>query len=544
MNYATRVRDLLEEYAAKSDGRIKLTITDPAPFSEEEDRAVAHGLQGIAINTSGERAYFGLVGANSIDTLETIPFFQTEKETALEYDITKLIYKLANPDKGTIGVITSLPLFGQAHMGMQGRGSQPWAIINVMREFFHVVDLGTDMEKIDDEMSVLLIVHPKDLGESTLFAIDQYLLRGGNAMLFIDPLSESDTAQQNPAMPMSVPVLDSNLKTILDGWGVRLVEGKIATDISLAMRVQTRGPRGPEEMIYLPWMGLDKANFNQQDFSTSELNRIHVGTAGIIEKQEDASITFEALIETTPLSMQIDSNRLLLQQDPALLLRDFTAEHKKQVLAARLSGKVSTAFADGRPNAAADEADTDSLKEGEVHVIVVADTDILSDTFWLRTQNFFGMEIPQTIADNGNFVINTLDNLSGNTDLVSLRSRGEFARPFTVVEGIRREAEEKFREREQQLQAKLEQTENKILALQQEGSDSNIILSARQAQEIEKFRHEQILTRKELRTVQHELQKNIDGLGTVLKFINIGLVPVLIALLAIFASIYRSRRRT
>ena len=542
-NYATRVRDLLEEYAAKSNGKIKLTVIEPEPFSEEEDQAVANGLQGVSISNVGDRAYFGLVGSNSIDTLETIPFFQAEKETALEYDITKMVYNLANPEKRTIGVITSLPLFGQARMGPQGQqGSRPWAIINAMREFFEVRDLGTNLEKIDDDISVLLVIHPKELDESTLFAIDQYLLGGGNTMIFVDPLSENDIPQTNPAMPMGIPVLASNLKTILDGWGVNVVDGKIAGDITLAMRVQTRGPRGPEETTYLPWLGLDENNLNQEDFTTNELSIIHMGTAGIIEKQEDSSIRLEPLIETTSMSMQIDSNRLLFQQDPAAMLNDFEPENKKQILAARLSGQVSSAFPDGKPNAEENDS-TEVLKEGEVHAILVADTDILADMFWIRTQSFFGMEIPQTIANNGDFVINTLENLSGNTDLVSLRSRGEFARPFTVVETIRREAEEKFREREQLLQARLEETENKIIALQQESGDSSIILSPQQAQEIEKFRDEQIKTRKELRAVQHELQKNIEGLGTVLKFINIGLMPLLIALIAIFAGVYRSGRR-
>ena len=476
-NYATRVRDLLEEYAAKSNGKIKLSVIEPEPFSEEEDQAVANGLQGVSISNAGDRAYFGLVGSNSIDTLETIPFFQAEKETALEYDITKMVYNLANPEKRTIGVITSLPLFGQARMGPRGQqGSRPWAIINAMREFFEVRELGTNLEKIDDDISVLLVIHPKELGESTLFAIDQYLLGGGNTMIFVDPLSENDTPQTNPAMPMGMPVLASNLKTILDGWGVTVVEGKIAGDITLAMRVQTRGPRGPEETTYLPWLGLDENNLNQEDFTTNELSIIHMGTAGIIEKQEDSPIKLEPLIETTPMSMQIDSSRLLFQQDPAAMLNDFEPENKKQILAARLSGQVSSAFPDGKPNAEENDS-TEVLKEGEVHAILVADTDILADMFWIRTQSFFGMEIPQTIANNGDFVINTLENLSGNTDLISLRSRGEFARPFTVVETIRREAEEKFREREQLLQAKLEETENKIIALQQESGDSSIILS-------------------------------------------------------------------
>jgi ABC-type uncharacterized transport system involved in gliding motility auxiliary subunit len=208
-------------------------------------------------------------------------------------------------------------------------------------------------------------------------------------------------------------------------------------------------------------------------------------------------------------------------------------------LAVRLSGHVTSAYADGKPGVDT-ETQKESLKEGDINVILVADTDILSDIFWVRSESFFGVSIPQPIANNGDFVVNTLENLSGNTDLISLRSRGEFSRPFEVVEDIRREAEDKFRDRERELQAKLSETEQRIVALQSEGGQSELILSKEQNQEIEKFQTEQLKTRKELRAVQHELQKNIESLGTKLKFINIGLMPLLIM---ITTGLYRNRRR-
>ena len=175
-------------------------------------------------------------------------------------------------------------------------------------------------------------------------------------------------------------------------------------------------------------------------------------------------------------------------------------------------------------------------------MILVSDTDILSDIFWVRTQNFFGIDVPQAIANNSDFVVNAVENLSGNSDLISLRSRGEFARPFKVVEALRREAETQFREQEQALRAKLDETEHKIVQMQQEGGTGGAILSPDQTKAIEGFRNEQVKTRKELRAVQHELQKNIDQLGAKLKFINIGLMPLIIALLSIATGLYRSRR--
>ena len=542
VNYANRVRDLLEEYAAKSGGKIELSVIEPEPFSEEEDQAVASGLNGVSVNAAGDRAYLGLVGVNSTDDEATIPFFQASREDALEYDITKLIYNLANPEKRVIGVMSALPLFGDPARGIQQR----WAIIDVMEEFFEVRNIGTDSDFIDENVDVLMVVHPKNFTEQALFAIDQYLLRGGHAMLFVDPLAEGDNAEPDPANPYVMPDLSSNLDIMLEGWGLEVGTGEIAADINLAMRVQTQGARGPQESNYLPWLRLEADNLDRQDFSTSELNLVHMGTAGIIDLKEDATVEFAPLVQTTAESMRMQRDLIFFQRDPNVMLSNFESGNTPLVLAARISGTVPSAYPDGVLTE--DEEDEaapveDVIKEGRVDVVLVGDTDILADHFWMRMQNFFGVQIPQSIANNGDFVINTLENLAGSTDLISLRSRGEFSRPFTVVEQIRRDAEAQFREQEQELQARLEETEQKIAQLQQEGGDSALLLTEEQAAEIEKFRLEQIRTRKELRAVQHELQKNIEGLGTQLKFINIGLIPLIIALLALGAGIQRARRK-
>ena len=542
MNYANRVRDLLEEYAAKSGGKIALSIIEPEPFSEEEDQAVASGLNGISVNAAGDRAYFGLVGVNSTDDEANIPFFQTSREQALEYDITKLIYNLANPEKRVVGVMSGLPLFGNPAQGV----SERWAIINVMEEFFEVRNIGVSSDRIDADVDVLMVVHPKGFTEQTLFAIDQYLLKGGHAMLFVDPLAEGDNPEPDPANPYVMPDMSSSLNILLDGWGVEVDTSKIAADINLAMRVQTQGARGPQESNYLPWMQLGIDNLNREDFSTSELNLVHMGTAGIIERLEDATIEFTPLLQTTTDSMKMERDLIFFQRDPNVMLANFESGNKVLVLAARISGNVTSAYPDGLPKED-EEGETasmdDVIKEGRIDAVLVGDTDILADHFWIRMQNFFGVQIPQSIANNGDFVINTLDNLAGNTDLISLRSRGEFSRPFTVVEEIRRDAEAQFRAQEQELQTRLEETEQKIAQLQQEGSEGALLLSQEQAAEIEEFRLEQIKTRKELRAVQHELQKNIERLGTLLKFINIGLIPLFIALLALFAGIRHAHRK-
>ena len=542
VNYANRVRDLLEEYAAKSGGKIELSVIEPEPFSEEEDQAVASGLNGVSVNAAGDRAYLGLVGVNSTDDEAIIPFFQASREDALEYDITKLVYNLANPEKRVIGVMSGLPLFGDPAQGIPDR----WAILDVMEEFFEVRNIGQNSDFIDEDVEVLMVVHPKNFTEQALFAIDQYLLRGGHAMLFVDPLAEGDNAEPDPANPYVMPDMSSNLNIMLEGWGLEVGTSEIAADINLAMRVQTQGARGPQESNYLPWLRLEADNLDRQDFSTSELNLIHMGTAGVIDLKEDATVEFAPLIQTTADSMRMQRDLIFFQRDPNVMLSNFESGNNPLVLAARISGTVPSAYPDGLLTEDEDDEKVpveDIIKEGRVDVVLVGDTDILADHFWIRMQNFFGVQIPQSIANNGDFVINTLDNLAGNTDLISLRSRGEFSRPFTVVEQIRRDAEAQFREQEQELQTRLEETEQKIAQLQQEGGESALLLTEEQAAEIEKFRLEQIRTRKELRAVQHELQKNIERLGTQLKFINIGLIPLIIALLALVAGVQRSSRK-
>ena len=545
VSYANRVHDLLDEYAAESNGKLRLNVIEPEPFSEEEDRAVASGLQGMPINAAGDMGYFGLVGTNSTDGEVTIPFFQYEREQKLEYDLTKLIFNLANPKKRVIGLVSTLPVFTPMMAG-----APVWTVAQLVSEFFEVRMIDSALE-INKDLDLLLVIHPKGLSELTQFAIDQYLLGGGKAMFFVDPLAEADHPQPNPENPYDVPVTSSNLEKLFTAWGISVSGTEIAADMTNAMRVQIRTDRGVEQTNYLPWMKLEKSNFNQDDFVTSELNIIALGSAGSISKNEGASVNFSPLIETSTEAMQMPAEILQYQREPAQLLADFKSANRKFTLAARLSGKVSSAYPDGAPTADVNNpfdqdyvAPQQLLKEGEINAIVVADTDILSDEFWISQQDFFGVQVPQPTADNGNFVINALENMSGSSDLISLRNRGEYARPFTVVDDIRRDAESEFREQQQMLETKLAETEKKIAELQQEKTGSELLLSDAQRAEIDKFRLEQVNTRKELRAVQHELQKNIEQLGTVLKFINIGLTPLLIVLIALTVGMLRSRRKS
>lgn len=554
-SHGNRVRDLLDEYVASAGGKLTLTVIDPEPFSEAEDEAVANGVNQLPISGSGDRAYLGLVGTSSADDRAVLPFLSPEKEQSLEYEVTKLVYNLAHPKKRVIGLITSLPVMGDPMRMAGGARGGPSALATMLREAFEIRDLGTEVGAIDKDIDTLVIIHPKALSEGTRYAFDQFVLKGGKAMVFVDPYAEEDRSTPDPQNPAALPKLDSDLPDLFERWGLKLVKDKLAADIEAAIRVTYQGPSGPRQIEYLPWLRLREANLNRRDFVTNELGQMNLGTAGVLEPVKDAKTEFTPLLSTGKKAMLMDRDMVMLSRDPAALMRGFKPGDQSLVLAARLSGVVKTAFPQGRPKKAegdaddpapsADAVDKDFIAEskGPVNVIVVGDTDVLADRFWVQMQDFLGLNVPSAIADNANFVINALDNLGGNDDLISLRSRGEYARPFTKVAAIQRDAELRLRDRERGLQDKLKDTEKKIQDLQREkGEGGTLLLSAEQKRAIESFRGEQLKTRKELRAVQHDLRRNIERLGDWLKFINIALIPLLIGLGAALAGVWRARR--
>ena len=559
-SHGARVRDLLDEYVAEAGGKLTLTVIDPEPFSEAEDEAVANGVNQLPISGSGDRGYLGLVGTSSADDRAVIPFLSPEKEQSLEYEVTKLVYTLAHPKKRVIGLITTLPLMGDPMRMAGGAGGGPTALATMLREAFEIRELGTEVGAIDKDIDTLVVVHPKTLSDGTRYAIDQFVLKGGKAMVFVDPYAEEDRSTPDPQNPAALPKLDSDLPDLLERWGIKLVKDKLAADIEAAISVTYAGPSGPRQIEYLPWLRLREANLNRRDFVTNELGQLNLGTAGVLEPVKDAKTEFTPLFSTGKKAMLMDRDAVMFSRDPAALMQGFKPGDQSLVLAARLSGVVKTAFPQGKPRNAegkkaegdtadpapsADAVDKDFIAEskGPVNVIVVGDTDILADRFWVQMQDFLGLNVPQAIADNANFVINALDNLGGNDDLISLRSRGEYARPFTKVASIQRDAELRLRDRERGLQEKLKDTEKKIQDLQRKkGEGSTLLLSSEQKREIESFRDEQLKTRKELRAVQHDLRRNIERLGDWLKFINIALIPILIGLGAALAGVWRARR--
>ena len=561
--YTNRVLELLQEYEQAAGGHLILHVIDPEPFSEEEDRAVGYGLRGVPIDQGNAQFYFGLVGTNATDDRELIPFFQQSREEFLEYDLTKLVYRLANPKQKVVGLLSTLPLDGGPQMPFPqaAGGGQPWMIMDSIREVMEVKVLDKAVNDVPEDVDVLMVVHPKQLSAPTLYAIDQFVLRGGRAVVFVDPHSEADRVLPNPQNPMGMQgPRSSDLGPVFDAWGIELVDGKVVGDLPLAKRVNFQKEGRMMVTDYPVWIDLMPRQLNAEDVVTAKLPNLTLASAGILRKKEGSAVEWTPLVETDEQAMQIEAARLQFMPDVEGILRDYQPGNETLMLAARLTGKVKTAFPAGRPPA----EETDEPKEPEIakddeqteqrshvaesaepiNVIVVADTDMLQDRFWVQSQNFLGQRIGIPTAANNDFVTNALDNLTGSHDLISVRNRGSFARPFMLVRAIQQEAEARYRQKEQVLQQRLKDTERKIQDLQKRKEDqTTIILSPEQQAALEGFRQELVATRKALRNVQHELQKNIDSLEAVVKFMNIGLMPLVIAVGGVVLGAWNMRRR-
>lgn len=533
-NYAKRVEEMLKAYERAADGKIKLHIVDPEPFSEDEDKAAEFGLQAVPLNQGGEQVYFGLAGTNSLDGVQIIPFFPMDQEEFLEYEISRLVQSLAKPDRPVVGVLSGLQMNGGFDM-MSRQPTPPWMLMEEVRQLFKIESLKNDIDQIPEDVSVLWLVHPKQLPQQTLYAIDQFVLRGGKLLVFVDPYSEADNGMEMPGEMAGDK--SSDLEPLFKAWGLRLMPGKVLGDGSYAMAVSMG--QGQRPVRHAAWLSLPQKALDQNDVSTSGLETVTVATAGILEPVEGTQTHFTPLIQSSEYAMPFDAQRFAMLSNPEELIRELEPTGERYAIAARISGPAKSAFPDGI------EGRKDGLKEAaNINVIAVADTDLLTDRMWVQVQDFFGQRIPQPWADNTGFAINALDNLAGSDALISVRSRGRFTRPFTVVEALQRDAEVKFREKEQVLQQRLADTEQKLAALQRSDDPAKVLeLTPEQQATLQQFLQEKVRIRKELREVRYQLNADIEKLGRTLKFVNIALVPLVLTLAVLALWVWRRRRQ-
>ncbi|TYP61779.1 GldG family protein [Stutzerimonas stutzeri] len=532
-NYARRVEELLHAYQREADGKITLRVIDPEPFSEEEDRAAELGLQAVPLNQGGDKVYFGLAGINAAGQTQSIPFFPLDQEEFLEYEISRLVQTLTTPQMSVVGVLSGLPITGGFDPRTQ-QATPPWMVLENIRQLFHIESLKRDVDMIPSDVSVLMLIHPKELPEQTLYAIDQFVMRGGKLLVFLDPYSEADTGMGIGPGEFGEGKA-SDLEPLFNAWGVRMVPNQVVLDASYAMSVGVGEERRP--VRHPAWLSLPQSMMDSEDVVTASLESLNVATSGFLELLKGATTRFVPLIQSSSYAMPIESERFATLENPEVLLRELEPTGERYTLAARIQGSAKSAYPNGI------EGHTDGLKDSSsINVLAVADTDLLADRMWVQVDNFFGQRMPQPWADNGTFVINVLDNLSGTDALISVRSRGRFARPFTVVEDLQRQAENRFREKEEVLQQRLAETEAQLAELQGPDAEGVVQLTAEQQTALQNFMQEKLLIRKELREVRYQLNADIEALGRTLKFFNIGLVPLLLTLGMLLLWLWRRRR--
>jgi ABC-type uncharacterized transport system involved in gliding motility auxiliary subunit len=555
--YADHVREMLGEYAAVAGGKIRLESYDPEPFSDTEDRAVAYGLQGVPVDQGGTQVYFGLAGNNQEDDERTIAFFQPERERFLEYDLTKLIYELSNPKRPVVGVMSSLPLEGDPRMmmmAMRGQapaGGQPYASTQLLRQTNQVKTVNTDAQVIDPDIQVLLVAEAQKLSDATLYAIDQFVMRGGRLMVMVDPWSE---AMASAPSPTGMPPSDtgSDLKKLFDAWGIEFDPTKVVGDLTGAWRVRANADERVQAVNYVAWFNI-RDGINHDDPATADLQQVTVASTGSISKSPKASIEFTPLLTSSPRSGEIPVDQVKMP-DPAKILADFKPSGGPRVIAARIHGVLKSAFT-GPPELAKDQKRPDNFPpykaqtDGPANLVVVADSDILADRFWVRISDFFGQKTAMPFSDNGPFVANLIGTLAGGDALIGLRSRGDTNHPFILVNEMQGEAEAKFRQTEQALQKHLDDTEKQLRSLrqgpsgEQAGAGTQAVITPEQRAAIDAARKDIVDTRQQLRAVQYDLNRGISRLETELRVFNIVLVPALLAIVAIVLSVMRSRRR-
>lgn len=582
--YANRVEELLQEYTRLAQGKLRLEVINPEAFSEAEDQAVSYGIQKIPLADGQISFYFGLVASGPTDERAVIPFMATEREAFLEYDVTKLIHQVAWLKKPVIGILDTLNLSTPTNpmLAMRQPHRTP-IILEQIQKAFEVKTIDKAADRIPKEVDVLLLIQPVGLSEATYYAIDQFVLRGGRLLALIDPMPESSNGR--PAM------VDANLEKLLASWGVSIDLTKAVGDLQLAQQVQYEREGYVHTASYPAWIAVPQELIDNKDMVTANLGSLNLASVGSLvrktatdedganknnktnssaNKNAENEIEFQPLITSTTNSMLLNTMGLSMGTDPQMLLQNFQPSGKTYTIAARINGSIKTAYPDGAP--AKPTKDTKSTKDTKddttatddednseplpshikaskqtANIILIADTDLLHNKFWVQLQGMLGMSLATPIAANGSLLINALDNLSGDNDLISVRNRGQFSRPFTRISELRQAAEQKYRTKEKELVARLKQAEQRLVALEQgkqnANSSSSKMLNAAQEQEIAKFRDEMIRIRKELRQVRHQLGEDIETLENRIKAFHLIFIPLLIAIIGIIMGIQRAQRR-
>jgi ABC-type uncharacterized transport system involved in gliding motility auxiliary subunit len=549
--YAQRVEDLLEEYRKAANGNIEIKKLDPQPDSDAEDSANLDGIEG-QMASSGEKIYLG-IAINCLDQKVSVPFLTPDRERQLEYDVSRAISQVTTTQKPVVGVMSALQVFGAFDpMAMQmGRPNRqdPWVFVGELKRDYTVKQVEMTAEKIDDDIQVLVVVYPKDITDKTQYAIDQFVLRGGKLVAFLDPLSlvDSRSAASNP-MQRNMGS-GATMDKLLKAWGVEMNKEKVVADMNYAARIN----RGGQPEVAPAVLALTQEAVDTNDVVTSQIDNLVLPFPGGFTGTPAEGLKKTVLISTTQSGQLVE--KMMAEFSGEQLSKEFAATGKAYALALRLTGKFKTAFPEGQPKdvaadpkAAADKKETPSqasLKEskGEGAVVLVADADMLYDQFCVQVQSFFGQKMVTPINANLNFLQNVVDQMGGDQNLIGVRSRASMSRPFTVVKRMQTEAEEKYRATIKDLEKNLADTQQKLNEMQskKEGGQ-RFILSPEQQNAIQQFRQDEAKVKKNLKDVRKNLRRDIDSLETRLEWINIAGMPFLVTLSGIGLALIKRKK--
>lgn len=529
--FAARVRAMLDSYVAASKGKIIIEVIDPKPYSEEEDRAVAFGISPIQSST-GDRLFFGLAATNSTTGKATIGSFSPEREAFLEYDLTRLVAELDRKGKAVVALIDGMNLQGNPQLGLREQ-----QVLVQMKQFFDVQTLQGEVSHLPEKTRVLMVVQPQNLSDKTLFAIDQWVMSGGATLIFVDPHAESQIG------PRGQPPADSssNLEKLFGAWGVRYDPTKAVADPGFALQTERMINGRPASMSNLPWIAVRDDGLRKDDAILAQLSAMVMTSVGSFESAK-AGVSLRPLVTASKkagiLPMEQMKDRTT---DLRALLIKIEPPASPPVIAARLNGTLESAFPKA-PEGVTPKGDVLARNSKPANVILVGDSDMLMDRTWVQRRNLLGSEVAQAFANNGDFVINAIEQMSGGVALADLRGRGVSWRPFELIQQKEQEANQRYRAKEQALQEKLKDAEQKLQELARGGQKGTEVLTPEQVKTIEKFKTDLLATREELRSVQFELRKDVDWLKNTVIAINVAGVPIVVGVIALLLA-FRSRRR-
>ena len=547
--FAKRVEDLLNEYKSAGGGKVIVEKFNPEPDSDAEDSAQLDGIEGQLTN-AGEKFYLGL-SISFLDQKAAIPVLAPDRERLLEYDITRGIAQVGETKKPVVGVMSALPVMGRSLDPIRKQQpSEPWVLVQELKKIFDVREVRLDAPKIDDAVKVLLVIHPRNLSEDTEYAIDQFVLRGGKLVAFVDPYAYFDQQPdlQNPFGGAQAG--QSMFYNLFKAWGVDVDMGKVIADLSFASGA---GPRLLPTLLSLTTQAL-----NMDDVVTSQIGTLLIPFGGAFKNKLADGLKETVLVHTSKNAMPVDLIIATLSGEPST--RGFQPTNEEMPLAIRLTGKFHTAFPEGRPKPYAppradkkkgDEKKADEKAEPQLKqtaednsVVLVADVDLLSDGAAVEIQEVFGQRV--AVPRNGNLALalGMVEQLSGDSALINLRSRASFSKPLTVVREMEARAQQQYLGKIKELEDNLNKTQENLQALQRgKSGTASSILTAEQQAELDNFRQRAVETRRDLKELRKNLRVETDALEFWTKVLNIGLVPLLVALAGLALALARRRRQ-